>query len=192
MIPALGRIASVGALVVALAGCTSAGPRAAPFCTNPHDSVFVLIAQSVPQATQLPCVAELPAGWAYGGSQVASSVSKLWLDSDRAGIHAVEVALVPACDVAGAVKEQPAPDEVATTVYVRPETLEPAFTGERFLVFPGGCIRFRFDFAAGASSALAIEAIEAVSLIPRSAVVAAVSADPGLTLCGAEAPPCAS
>jgi hypothetical protein len=178
-------------IMAALSGCTSAGPRAAPFCTNPHEGVFVLIAQSVPDATQLPCVAELPAGWSYAGSQIASSVAKLWLDSDRAGIHAVEVALLPSCDVTGAVKEQPAPDEVATTVYVRPETLEPAFTGERFLVFPGGCIRYLFDFSPGASSALAIEAIEAVSLIPRSTVVAAVSADPGLTLCGAEAPPCA-
>lgn len=179
-------------LVASLLGaCSSAESRSTPFCTNPGDSVFVLLAQSVPSATQLPCVSELPAGWRYAGSEIASDLSLFWLDSDRAGIHAVEIALRPSCDTTGAIEQRPAPDEVGTTVYVRPDTLRPAFTGERFLLFPGGCIGFSFRFSAGASSTLSIEAIEAVSLLPRATVVEAVSEDPGLILCGAGAPPCA-
>jgi len=179
------------AVTSSLVGCSSAAARSTPFCSNPSDSVFVLIAQSVPEATQLPCVAELPAGWSYAGSQIVSDQSLLWLDSDRAGIHAVEVALRPSCDVEGAAQEPSAPDEAATTVYVRPESLPPAFSAERFLLFPGGCIRFTFRFANGAPSALAIEAIAAISVLPRTQIVAAVSEDPGLILCGAGAPPCA-
>ena len=179
----------VASLAAALLGaCSSDESRSTPFCTNPGDSVFVLLAQSVPAATQLPCVSELPAGWRYAGSQIASELSRFWLDSDRAGIHAVEIALRPSCDTSGAIEQRPAPDEAGTTVYVRPDTLRPAFTGERLLLFPGGCIRFLFRFSAGASSALAIEA---VSLLPRAVVVEAVGEDPGLILCGAGAPACA-
>lgn len=179
-------------LVTAILGaCSSAEDRSTPFCTNPDDSIFVLLSQSVPSATQLPCVSELPAGWSYAGSEISSDLSRFWLDSDRAGIHAVEIALRSSCDTEGAIEQRPAPDEAGTTVYVRPDTLRPAFTGERFLLFPGGCIGFSFRFSAGASSTLAIEAIEAVSLLPRAAVVEEVRKDPGLILCGAGAPPCA-
>ena len=187
---AAARLLSITLAASVLAGCSSAQQSSTPFCTS-RNSVFILIAQSVPSATQLPCIAELPSGWNYGGSQIASDLSRFWLDSDRAGIHAVEVSLQAICDTTDAVEQQPAPDEAGTTVYVRPDTLRPAYNGERMLLFPGGCILFSFRFSAGASPALTIEAIEAVSLVPRTAVVEAVSEAAGLILCGAGAPPCA-
>jgi len=61
----------------------------------------------------------------------------------------------------------------------------------RFLLFEGGCIDYTFNFASGASSTLAIEAIEALSLLPRATIVAEVHDATGLSLCGAGAPPCA-
>ena len=61
----------------------------------------------------------------------------------------------------------------------------------RFLRFEGGCIAYTFRFASGASSTLAIEAVEALSLLPRATIVAEVQDVAGLTLCGAGAPPCA-
>lgn len=185
-----GRVALVMVIASAsLAGCTST-TRATPFCTNTDGSVFVLLAQSVPSATQLPCVADLPAGWRYAGSEISSGLARFWLDSDRAGFHAVEVALRKSCDTTDAVEEQPAPDEAGTRVFVRPTSLTPSFRGERFLLFDGGCIDYTFRFASGASSTLAIEAIEALSLLPRATIVRQVLDDPGLTLCGAGAPPC--
>ena len=187
-----GRIALVLASVAAaLTACGGTASPRTPFCTDSHDSVFVLLAQSVPSATELPCVSEFPAGWKFGGSDISSGLSRFWLDSDRGGIHAVEVSLRRSCDTAGAVEERPAPDEVGTQVFVRPDSLEPSFTGTRFLLFDGGCIGYTFHFSSGAPSTLAIEAVEALSLLPRSAIVAEVREDPGLTLCGAGAPACA-
>lgn len=187
-----GCVALVMALAaVALSGCTIGGGGRTPLCTNTEDGVFVLLAQSVPSATELPCVSEFPAGWTFGGSDITSGLSRFWLDSDRGGIHAVEVSLRPSCDTTGAVEERPAPDEAGTRVFMRPDSLEPSFTGVRFLLFEGGCIGYTFRFASGASSTLAIEAIEALSLLPRATIVAQVLEDPGLVLCGAGAPPCA-
>lgn len=175
----------------ALAACGGTASPRTPFCTDTDDGVFVLLAQSVPSATALPCVSEFPAGWSFGGADISSGLSRFWLDSDRGGIHAVEVSLRPSCDTTGAVEERPAPDEAGTRVFVRPDSLTPSFTGVRFLLFDGGCIGYTFRFASGASSTLAIEAIEALSLLPRSTIVAQVREDPGLILCGAGAPPCA-
>jgi hypothetical protein len=177
--------------IVALSGCSAGGGGFTPLCTNTDDSVFVLLAQSVPSATELPCVSEFPAGWTFGGSDISSGLSRFWLDSDRGGIHAVEVSLRASCDTTGAVEERPAPDEASARVFVRPDSLTPSFTGVRFLTFDGGCIGYTFRFASGASSTLAIEAVEALSLLPRATIVAHVREDPGLVLCGAGAPPCA-
>ena len=98
----------------ALTGCSAGGSGRTPLCTNTDDGVFVLLAQSVPSATQLPCVSEFPVGWTFGGSDISSGLARFWLDSDRGGIHAVEVSLRRSCDTTGAVEEQPAPDEVGT------------------------------------------------------------------------------
>jgi hypothetical protein len=185
------RTALAAMLLLPLAGCTAGDTGQTPLCTNIDDSVFVLLAQSVPSATQLPCVSEFPAGWSFGGSNISSGLGRFWLDSDRGGIHAVEVSLRASCDVTDAIEERPAPDEAATRVFVRPDSLNPSFTGVRFQRFKGGCIDYTFRFASGASSTLAIEAVEALSLLPRATIVAQVQDDAGLTLCGAGAPPCA-
>lgn len=175
-------------VAASLTGC--AASQRTPLCNTIDDSVFVLLAQSVPSATELPCIAEFPAGWSFGGSDITSGLSRFWLDSDRGGVHAVEVSLRHTCDTTGAVEERPAPDEAGTRVFVRPDSLEPSFTGERFLMFEGGCIWYTFRFSPGASSTLAIEAVEALSTLPRETIVAEVNDQTGLTLCGAGAPPC--
>lgn len=182
-------ILAVLGVVLACTGCSTA-PWRTPFCTKIDDGFFVLLAQSVPSATELPCVAEFPAGWTFGGSDVSRGFGRFWLDSDRGGLHAVEVSLRASCDTAGAVEEEPAPDEAGTRVFARPDSLKPSFTGARFLLFEGGCIGYTFHFGSGAPSTLAIEAIDALSLLPRATVVAEVRKDPGLILCGAGAPPC--
>ena len=127
----------------------------------------------------------------FDGSQISNGRGGFWLDSDRAGIRAVEVLLQPSCDTSGAVAVQPAPDETGTVVFARPETIEPSFTGERLLRFPGGCITYTYRFARGASSILAIEADEALGLVSRATIVAGVRHDYDETLCAAGAPPCA-
>jgi hypothetical protein len=171
--PRLGSLV-VAALTIASASCVPSDP-AEPICARPGDSILVLQAQSVPSATRLPCIAELPIGWRFGGSLVRDDGAVIWLDHDRAGMHAVEVELMASCDVSSAVEVPPA--------------LEP-FAGTRSLVFDGGCIVYRYRFASGSEPSLVIEADSAVSTLPRVDVVAEVRETLDLTLCGAGAPPC--
>jgi hypothetical protein len=176
------------AIAIVSVACTPVDP-AQPICSQPEDAIVVLQAQSVPSATQLPCIAELPIGWRFGGSLVNDGGSTLWLDHDRAGVHAVEVELTASCDVSAGVEVPPAPDEVGMRTYQEPESLDP-FVGSRSLVFDGGCIVYRYRFAPDSEPALVIEADSAVSVVPRSSVVAEVRETLDLTVCGAEAPPC--
>ncbi|MET0325544.1 MAG: phosphatase PAP2 family protein, partial [Ilumatobacteraceae bacterium] len=59
------------------------------------ERVMVLMAQSVPTAPAVPCLAALPAGWSVGGVRVTRGDAWFWLNSDQAGGHAVEVRLRP-------------------------------------------------------------------------------------------------
>lgn len=186
------RRASIGvaaALAFGSASC-EASVGAEPICSQPQDAVMVLEAQSVPTATRLPCIAELPIGWRFGGMSVNDRGTAMWFDHDRAGVRAVEVELTPACDVSSAVEVPPGPDEVGMRVFQEPTSLDP-FTGSRSLVFEGGCIVSRYRFAPGSDPALVIEADRALSTLARSTVVAEVRRFNDLSLCGAEAPPCA-
>jgi hypothetical protein len=153
--------------------------------------MFVLVAQAVPSASKLPCIAVLPAGWRFGGSAVESDLVRLWLDSDVAGVHAVEVRLSDGCDTKGAVEVPPAPGEAGTTVFQKPTSLRP-FAGDRYIVFPGGCLTTQYRFASGSPATLALEADTALGLIDRRIVVEHVDDDFGLILCGADAPRCPS
>jgi hypothetical protein len=173
-----------------IASCTSAGSDE-PACNRPDSPIFVLEAQSVPSATRVPCITSLPVGWRFAGSLVESGSSRLWLDHDRAGIHAVEVQLSEGCDVGSAVEVPPAPSEAGMRIYELPTSLSPRLTGERFLRFEGGCITYRFSFTAGADPTLVIEAEQALSTIPRAQIVRLVEEDLDLPLCGTGAPPCA-
>jgi membrane-associated phospholipid phosphatase len=150
--------------------------------------LMVLIAQSVPSATQVPCIATLPAGWNLDHVHVTRGRSRFTLDSDIAGDDAVEVTLGPPgdCRVGDA---QPVPsDEVDTFRYERPEQLTPALRARRFYVFEGGCVTYDFAFGRAASPALVFAADGALAFQSRPALVRSVRDDTGLRLCGADVP----
>jgi tRNA A-37 threonylcarbamoyl transferase component Bud32/membrane-associated phospholipid phosphatase len=152
--------------------------------------LMVLMAQSVPSATSVPCVAALPAGWEVGSVSVRQERARFWLNSDRGGKHAVEVRLVPpaACRTAGAT-EVPS-DQVGMHRLERPDGLPPDLRSTRFYVFDGGCITYRFAFEGNASASLMFDAETALSFQPREELVRSVDHDFELTLCGADAPRC--
>jgi hypothetical protein len=182
-----GLLAGILAAAMVLAGCGSAstGPPNTPTC-DPKTSgdVLTLIAQSVPSAAFVPCIAEFPVGWTFGGEQLESGHSEFWLDSDRAGLRAVTVTLDRTCDTTGAVRIPVEPDEAGTVRYERPRELPPFFSGERFYTFPGGCVTYRFAFRPGATFAQALEATQALTFFPRAEGVE-ILGDLGLKLCGA-------
>jgi hypothetical protein len=182
-------VLAVCALSVAVPACTGGGEDM-PVCSDPEGQVFVLEAQSVPSATQLLCVAELPPGWQFGGSLIKDTETTLWLDNDRAGIHALQATMSATCDISSAVEVPPAADEVGMRVYQEPKSLDPGYSGSRYLVFEGGCITHEYSFADDSDPTLVIEADLAISTLPRHDIIAQVQDSLGLTLCGAEAPPC--
>jgi hypothetical protein len=196
----MGRVAGRGRRwTVVLCALLGVGVACSPAGTGPRGTnascpveqrpLFVLMAQSVPSATLLPCVAELPAGWSYGGSEIASGRARFWLASDRAGLQAVEVTLTSACRIAGAVDVTNATDEGGVQVYLHEFSLHP-FSANRYFVFPGGCVTYRYRFDPAADPVLALEADEALTFGPRGDVVRKVRRELGLTLCGAGAPRC--
>jgi hypothetical protein len=155
-----------------------------PDCGTGH--TMVLAAQAVPSAAQVPCVAALPSGWQASIADIHNGIARFWLDSDRAGFHAVTVTLTARCDVSGA-QEIPS-DEPGTRRFERPLSLHPKFTALRYYTFPGGCATYRFDFSSGSSPLLAIPINTAVAFVPRARLVHHVRSTEDLALCGRGAP----
>jgi membrane-associated phospholipid phosphatase/tRNA A-37 threonylcarbamoyl transferase component Bud32 len=157
----------------------------APDCET--SNLTVLMAQSVPEATMVPCVATYPAGWSLGDVRVRNDRALFWLNSDIAGDHAVEATLQPEdrCDVSAAT-EVPS-DEVGTQRYESLRGLPPALESTRYYLFPGGCVTYRFDFDADATSSQFFDADQALGFLPRSTLAEEVEDLTELPLCGADA-----
>ncbi len=186
----MGAVLAIALLGSILAACSSqAGDASEANCPVEDGELFVLMAQSVPSATLLPCIAGLPAGWKYGGSDVRSGSARFWLDSDRGGLHSVEVSLTPSCRIVGAVDVTNSTTEGGVRVYLHEFALHP-FSANKYFLFPGGCVTYRIRFGPNAEPTLALEADQAVTFGLRTVLVRKIEQEFGLTLCGAGAPPC--
>jgi len=180
----------VAALLSACSSSSGASPNdAKPIDCRGGDSLLLAF-QAVPSATYVPCLSSVPVGWAFAGSGIRNGLVEFWLNSDRAGFHAAQVTLTQTCDFGGAVEGSGASPEPGITHYEKPLSLTPRFVLLRYDVFAGGCVTYRFAFQAGASSLLVFELDQALSFLPRSLAVRKAREQVGLTLCGAEAPPC--
>jgi hypothetical protein len=159
---------------------------ASPTCGS--GDVMILMAQSVPSATLVPCVATLPAGFRLDDVHVQRGRTEFALGSDIAGDHAVKVTLTPPdkCPVANA---EPVPtDEVGTHRYERPEQLTPKLLSTRYYTFPGGCVSYRFQFDRIGTPALVFAADQALAFEHRQSLVRVVKKRNDLKLCGASVP----
>lgn len=144
------------------AGCASVTPTV-PSCTSVVR--LVLVAQSVPSAAYVPCVAELPTGWQVTAFRAERGRTTLSLLSDRAQGRAVQVRLTDGCDVQGATTE-PARTPGGRT-YLRLRRITPRYQGTLYDVFPGGCVRYAFDFTRGPHIALMEGLFSAIDLVSR-------------------------
>lgn len=137
------RLAAGATAAVLATGCAARyKSTVAPDCRNAE--TLVLMAQSVPGAQQVPCIAALPAGWEFRSIDIRSGRSSFTLDSDRAGDRAVQVTLRPSCDVSGATEI--VSDEPGMSRHERVESLVREYRGVRIYRFTGGCVTYRFDF----------------------------------------------
>jgi hypothetical protein len=155
-------------------GCAAVRSLAAPNCTSPNSGALTLAAQSVPTASQVPCIADLPPGWDLASSHIRSGNTTFTLDSDRAGHGALKVTLTRSCDISGTT-EVPS-DETGTRRYERINSVDRGFKATRTYTFPGGCVTYRLRFNQR-GQALVNEASVAVGLVSRHDVDARLRAD---------------
>jgi membrane-associated phospholipid phosphatase/tRNA A-37 threonylcarbamoyl transferase component Bud32 len=154
------------------------------------NNVMIMMAQSVPSATSVPCVASLPAGWTVGGARISRGEGQFWLNSDQAGRRALEVTLRPEseCNLNGATEV--ASDEPGLRRYELPSHLPPGLRAVRMYVTGGECVTYRFEFN-GDTNASAIVVLDAgVGFQARADLVREVKRRSDLSLCGADADPC--
>jgi hypothetical protein len=163
--------AALLATALAAAGCSSdtTATTEVPSCAQGDDGSagngVVLMAQSVPSASWVPCLATtLPIGWNFHHLDARNGTAHFWLDSDRDGQRAIEVLLEPSCASRGAT-EIPSEREGMTRLE-RVTMTTPHFEGKRYYVFDGGCITVVFRLTGdsrGEGLALATDAVGVVS-----------------------------
>lgn len=132
----------------------------------------VLLAQSVPTATWVPCLEVIPLGWDVSGLEATDEDARFWLDSDRDGVRAVEIRLDESCDTGGATRIPS--DREAMQRWERVTQVTPEYVGTRYYVFEGGCISVLFRLSGENRAEPLGFATQGIGTVPRDAVRAAV------------------
>ena len=140
----------------------------------PHEPL-VLMSQSVPTASLVPCIEILPAGWTVGDVVVGNDRSRFTMISDRGGVLVAE--LTASCDLARAVELTSERPEARR--YLRIERDAAGVTMTRAYTFPGGCITQRLVAPEASRQQLAGESSFALGFTTRDALAAAVRRDSG-------------
>jgi tRNA A-37 threonylcarbamoyl transferase component Bud32/membrane-associated phospholipid phosphatase len=141
---------------------------------EPHEPLL-LMAQSVPSASLVPCVELLPAGWTLGDVFVGNGRSRFTLTSDRGGVLVAE--LTASCDLAGSAEltsERP-----GARRYLRIERNAGGVAMTRAYTFPGGCITQRLVAPEASRQQLASESSSALGFTTRDDLAAALRRDSG-------------
>jgi hypothetical protein len=158
-------LASLGVLlIVALTGVgllfPTRGTVTTPACGTGRS--MQLMAQAVPTATKLPCIASLPVGWSVDTAETIRGKANFSVGVGGGSSDPVTVTLTESC---------PAPVE-----------------GTRQIPIEGGCVTYRSAIKDADVPSFAPAA--GLSFTPRAELVAAVEAQDDQVLCGALVPPC--
>ena len=157
------------AVAVGLTGCASDTTATTEMPTCPAEGEaangVILMAQSVPTATWLPCMRmSPPLGWDFHHLDARDGIAKFFLNSDRDGQQAIEVRVEESCDTAGATEINS--DREGLRRLERVTRTTPNYLGERYYVFEGGCITFVFRLSGesrGEPLALASQIVGVIS-----------------------------
>jgi hypothetical protein len=179
----------VAASILLLPACRASSYPQLLCDDDSRQNILHLVAQAVPSATLIPCIERLHPGWTYGGSEVRSGFVHFWLDSDRVGDDAVDLTMTKACSVAGDTPLPVAADDAGLRLYEEEIVQHPGVT-VRHYVFTGGCATVRYSFTRQTAPSIFDQAEDLIGYNLRSDHVRAIRTEAGLTLCGAEAPPC--
>jgi hypothetical protein len=126
----------------------------------------VLMAQSVPTSTWVPCLEGMPLGWHFADLEAHNGSATFWLDSDRHGVRAIEVTLTEECAIDGA-SEIPS-DREGMRRLEKVTEVSPRYIGQRFYVFEGGCITVLFTISGEDRSEPLAVATQGLGAVPRN------------------------
>jgi membrane-associated phospholipid phosphatase len=135
----------------------------------PHEPLL-LMAQSVPTASLVPCIEILPVGWTLGDVVVGNGRSRFTMTSDRGGVLVAELAA--SCDLTGAVEL--ASERRDARRYLRTERNAAGVVMTRTYTFPGGCVTQRLTTSEASRQQLAGESSFALGFTTRDALAAAL------------------
>jgi len=164
------RAGAVAAVLAALAGggCTTPTGTlvdATPEC-QPGRRLAVL-AQAVPTATYVPCIADDDSPWRFSSLTVEEGRARLSLVYIDPSGRSARVELTPSCDV-GSLTPQPTATEPGVQRFRRTSTLSPRLAGVDFARFEGGCVTTTFDLPRDAdASERLLDLDTTVGLYPR-------------------------
>jgi membrane-associated phospholipid phosphatase/tRNA A-37 threonylcarbamoyl transferase component Bud32 len=128
-----------------------------------------LMAQSVPSASQVPCVRFRPVGWSVADVAVNEGRSVLTLNHDRAGDRALVVRLAAACDPGGAV-EGPSPITGVRHFQRIESSTGGGFGATWYDRFPGGCVTSRLRLSTDPNGEFAAQAPAVLGFTTREAL----------------------
>jgi len=144
------RLAAAMALTTVLvSGCGVASDMAVmrlPTCDADGYRTTMLMAQSVPSASRIPCLRRsLPTHWELEEMDIDSASSRLIFLSEMtsASPDRLEVVLAARCDTSDAIAVTT--DEVGTRRLERIDVVAGGYTGQRHYTFAGGCVTYRFS-----------------------------------------------
>ena len=173
------RIVVVVILAVLAAGCGVADHVSLrmPKCGEDGARTTFLMAQSVPDAALVPCIddASLPGDLFMEDMRIDSTGARFafvgdWpvSDSDTAAPLRLEVRFTSSCAVGDAVAVPS--DERDARRLERVERVAAGYAGERFYLFDGGCVTYRFDAQGDAWLSFVHEASQTWTFMPRTEV----------------------
>ena len=137
----------------------------------------VLMAQSVPTSSWVPCLQGMPLGWHFADMDVDRGSARFWLDSDRDGVHAIEIRLTRSCFTSGAT-EIPS-DRPEMRRLERVSQVTPLYVGRRYYLFDGGCITVLFRLSGENRGEPLAVATQGLGAVPRDELRAMVQEDSG-------------
>lgn len=156
------RLLLVVGIVWLLAGCATLREEARigpyPACDGTSRGRLLLMAQSVPEASMIPCLGELPPGWEFAGALTRTSEATLVVTTDTFDLD-VEIVLTPACDVSEA--EQIPSDREGVTLYRQGDDHTLSY------LFEGGCVRVFLPTSELAASSHAGELVDEIQFLTR-------------------------
>jgi len=156
--------------LVASTSCEEMRDHEHPVCDQRPPTI--LMAESVPDATMIPCVRSLPLGWAFASFDARQGISEFSLDSDAGGPGALLVRFTATCHPRGAPASS---DETGARLTERRTSQDP-YAATWTYTFPGGCATYAIRFGGGAPADRLVGQIRSgLSFIDRARVLAGLS-----------------